>query len=673
MRFLRVISLLALAVLAVASQTSSAGVSGPTGLHGFMLRADEVPTATFHSTPSFAWNPTPGALRYEFQLSISSTFRDNGILYDNSLLLTPVEAPPLTLPWITGQPHALYARVRAFLAGSTATPWSTPFGFDMTPPAPPTPLPTYPGLLRWTPVEGAGSYEVWLIDAKKFEQVRTNVLDEREFYTLHQTQAWSGTVRWRIRAIRGDVFNYRINGIPAVQYGAWSPVYSSSNPALATGQIKLVGTVSDVFSDGSTGSQAHRLMPAFVWTGNQTFAGVSAELYRVYVFTDSQCLNTVYTSPVIGSPSYAARPFGPLALPQSANALAAARSAYLGDGAQAGGVSYDGATLTPSEQAAAATPQVTIPGNVPSAPGTTPPPAPTSGSGGSASAGGAGGGSSNIAVGGKVGAPVDLWDTDWPHSGYYWTVVPVAPVVVGAAGTTVASPGASKGSTVVPVADSSQFQVGVTVTIGSGLVSDTSTVTAVGGGSITLGTALQFGHAIGEQVVVVGNAVIYQDLELPQDVCQGDATHPPRIERFGIASEPSLTTAQVPFVTGLSVTGRLTSAAKRPTFYGQPLVAWTPALAADIYQVQWSKTRYPFVPAPDPRTNLLGILTFATSSVLPLSPGTYWYRVRGFDYNLPTGVQQMSWSDPQQLVVSTPKFKLAPAPAKKFKVIGKSK
>jgi hypothetical protein len=45
--------------------------------------------------------------------------------------------------------------------------------------------------------------------------------------------------------------------------------------------------------------------------------------------------------------------------------------------------------------------------------------------------------------------------------------------------------------------------------------------------------------------------------------------------------------------------------------------------------------------------------------------------VRGIDYNLPTGVQQMSWSDPEKLVVAPPKFKLV-APAvkkKKFKVV----
>jgi hypothetical protein len=66
-------------------------------------------------------------------------------------------------------------------------------------------------------------------------------------------------------------------------------------------------------------------------------------------------------------------------------------------------------------------------------------------------------------------------------------------------------------------------------------------------------------------------------------------------------------------------------------------------------------------------------MTASTSVVFPkeLGPGTWWYRVRGFDYSLPTGAQQMSWSDPASLVVATPKFKLVggsttpPAAAKK--------
>ena len=68
--------------------------------------------------------------------------------------------------------------------------------------------------------------------------MRTNVLDEREFYTFHQSAQWISTVRWRVRAVRGDQFKQRINGLPVAQTGAWSDIYSSSNPAFTTGPIQ---------------------------------------------------------------------------------------------------------------------------------------------------------------------------------------------------------------------------------------------------------------------------------------------------------------------------------------------------------------------------------------------------------------------------------------------------
>jgi len=655
-RFIRIASLFAVAALAASAHASSAGLAAPSGLHGFMLRADETASTSFHRTPSFAWNPVAGATRYQFQLATTSTFRDNGILYDNAQLLTPVEAPPLTLPWITGSPHALYARVRSFSA-SGVTPWSAPFGFDVVPPTPPTPLPSYPGLLRWTPIEGVNGYQVWLIDTGKMEFVRTNVLDEREFYTFHQAQSWIGTVRWRIRAVRNDTAN-RINGIPVSHVGAWSPIYSSSNSAPSGGPITLIGTLSDVFSDGSPSAPAQRLMPSFLWSGNQSLSGTQAELFRVYVYTDRQCLNLVYSSALVGSPAYAPRPFGPLALPGDATSVSAARASYLADGLEAGGLSFDGAAVTPTEQSADATPTTQVPGDVPSAANGAPPPSSGSGSSSGSSSGG-------ISIVGRLGAPVDLWDTNWPESGYYWTVVPVSSTPLGAAASSVAAPGASGGSALVPITDTSDFKVGAAVTIGTPPSSDTSTIVSISSNSITLAAPLKNGHLAGEAVVANGGSVVYKDLELPQDVCAAG-----RVQRFGIESEPSLTTAQAPFATGLSSTGRLTSAANTSAFYGQPLIAWTPALGAGVYQVQWSKAPYPFVAELDPRTNTKGFLTFSTSSVLPLKPGTWWYRVRGFDYNLPTGVQQMSWSDPQKLVVSKPRFKVvSTAPKRKFKIV----
>ena len=63
------------------------------------------------------------------------------------------------------------------------------------------------------------------------------------------------------------------------------------------------------------------------------------------------------------------------------------------------------------------------------------------------------------------------------------------------------------------------------------------------------------------------------------------------MQSFGKGSRPLVAGSGSPFVSGLSPKGRLTSAATaRPSFYGSPLVAWEPALGADQYQVQWSKT-----------------------------------------------------------------------------------
>src|SRR6478672_2124744 len=206
---------------------SSAAVTSPTDLRGFMLTATEATTTTFHRTPSFAWKPAPGAVRYELQLSTSETFRENGILFDSKEYLTPVAAPSLTLPWITGSPHSLFARVRAIFANGSTSAWSDDYGFDVVPPAAPTPLSSRDGLLRWTPVDGANGYQVWLVDAHKMEVVNTNVLDEREFYAFHNDQSWIGHVRWRVRALRGNIMG-QLNGLPVATHGAWSPVYSSA-------------------------------------------------------------------------------------------------------------------------------------------------------------------------------------------------------------------------------------------------------------------------------------------------------------------------------------------------------------------------------------------------------------------------------------------------------------
>ena len=628
------LSLLALSPAAGAA-TPVRGAA-PRHLHGFLLRADEPAEDSFARTPSFAWDPVGGAVRYQFQLATSSTFRESGLVYTAANLTTPVAAPSLTLPWITGNPHALFARVRA-IKRSSATPWSAPFGFDMEPNAAPKPLPSEPGLLRWTPIEGADSYQVWFIDINnptaKMEDVFTNVLDEREFYTFHRSTSWTGTIRWRIRALRlqNDPDQVK-NHLPAVTYGPWSPVYSSTNTPYVTGPITLGHTVSDVIASGDS-SPAHRLMPGFTFNGDTALDGTKVELFRVYIFTDRQCLNRVYTSAIVGGPAYAPRPYGPLALPANAAAIPAARSSYLRDGSEPDSYSFDGEQMKPMESEPASTPTTAVPADSDST-----------------SAVSAAAGPTQLKFGGNVGAPVDLWDTEWPSSGYYWTVVAVGAVSPGALTTSTATVSAL-GALSTSAVSGAGFSIGDTLLIGNGGNQESATIVGVSGGTLTFASPLKFGHGVGEPIVRTGGNLQYVDLELPQDVCALG-----RVARFGKNSEPSLTAAGELFASGLSPSGRLTAG---QAFYGYPLIAWTPALGASAYEVQWSRTRYPFAPQPNPQNqNALGTMTGATSAVLPLKAGTWYYRVRGFNLSLPTGAQQMSWSDPAKIVVAKPKFRV---------------
>jgi hypothetical protein len=622
--------------------------AAPRNLHGFLLRADEPIDNSFTRTPSFAWNPVPGAIRYQFQLATSSSFRESGLVYSTSALTSPVAAPTVMLPWITGNPHALFARVRGITASAT-TPWSNAFGFDMEPGSAPKPLPSEPGLLRWSPIEGADGYQVWFVDINnptpKMETVFTNVLDEREFYTFHRTASWTSAVRWRIRALRtdrtDDNMQSRQNGLPAVGYGPWSPVYSSANPPYVGGPIKLGHTVSDVVSTGDAASPAHRLMPAFTFSGDQAVNGTSAELFRVYVFTDRQCLNRVFASAVFGGPAYAPRPFGPLSLPAVPTSLPAARASYLNDGSEPNSYTFDGLKVQSSELVPAATPTTAVPADSDSSSSSTASPA---------------AGPQQIQIGsGILGAPVDLWDTDWPGSGYYWTVIPVEAVSPGALKTSTAAATAIGGTTVT-VTSAVGFSSGDTVLLGNATNQEPLTVVTVSGNSLSLAVPLKAGHGAGEPITRTGGNLRYQDLELAQDVCASPYN---RVARFGKNSEPALTAAGELFASGLSPKGLLTSGTNSQAFYGSPLVAWTPALGATVYEVQWSKKRYPFKPEPNPENqNALGTLVLGTSTVLPLKAGTWYYRVRGFNYGLPTGAQQMSWSDPAKIVVAKPKFRL---------------
>ena len=583
-----VLAVVAPAQAAVKPKPKPAVPLAPTGLHGFTLRADEPVVDSFARTPSFAWKPVSGAIKYEFELATSARFTESSIVWSGSVTGTPAVAVPVALPWMTGNPYALYAHVRTI--GPTGTsPWSDAFGFNMRAPDAPLQAPSYPGLVRWSTVDGATSYQVWWTDLPGGgKQISTlnNSADEREIYTFHQFGTWPGLVHWRGRAVR-TVYGSIPSGLPAVVYGPWSPTYSSYNPPFDVGPVNLDSTVSETVDANLDSARPHTHTPAFLYSGTDTLGFDESEFYRVYVATDKDCVNVVFTGAIVGSPAYSPRTSGTLFLPHDAAGFTKARQGYLANGTE-GTTQLADLTPTTSSEAAASSSSSSS----------------SSSSGGSGSSG-SGGAAADPTSGGEASGftmpdaspHVDLWDSGWPTGRYYWTVV---------------------------------------------------SVDLVGDGN---------------------GGFVYRDAELPQEACAAG-----RISSFGKESDPvtiadqatSAYAAYTPFVSGLSTGGRVVSAVdSKPTFYGTPLVAWKPALGAAGYEVQWSKQLYPW------KAEGASVYTYGTSALLqdssgkPLAPGKWYYRVRGLDPYLPSTSKVMSWSDPVQVTVATPKFTVVGAPKSK--------
>jgi hypothetical protein len=384
---MRLARLTAVVLAALVVAPAAHALSTPKQLRPFLLRVNEPTTTTFARTPSFSWSPVPGARNYEFELATSPKFGDAQIVWTNDMIKSPVATIPVTLPWMSGTPYGFYARVRATTPRGLSR-WSAAYGFNMRWPTVPAGLPSNPGLVRWSTVEGATSYQVWYLDAGKVFSTKTNVADEREYYAFHQSPPWMGVVHWRVRATR--VLNGSVrNELPVVSYGPWSRVFTSTNPALATGGLSTVAMVSDVQS--STPAAAHRLTPGMAFTGTDALGGGRYQFFRVVVATDRDCVNVVYRGGIVGGPAWAPRATGPLKLPVNSKELLDASGKFLEDGGEGETFGADYFKVVTNEALK-----------------------PTGGAG-----------TSLPAAQTVVGSMVDLWDTGWPSSRYYWTVVPV--------------------------------------------------------------------------------------------------------------------------------------------------------------------------------------------------------------------------------------------------------
>ena len=499
---------------------------------------------------------------------------------------------------------------------------------------------------RWSVVDGATSYHVWFPDIRKVVGTRTNAVDHREFYAFHQTTGFAGTVRWRVRAVR-NLYGKIPTGLPSVTYGPWSTVYTTTNPALGDGVVTPALSSADNTTSTNAATTQHELTPGFSFTGTQAANTVRSELYRVYVFSDADCVNVIHRGSIVASPAYVPRTTGSLSMPGKTSEVALARSRfladlkkgqvevdqYMNDSAKVTSTESDKEPAKPADATPAATPGTTTPATptppIGSDPANTPP-------------------ENDLSLPRTpivTGAPVDLWDSGWPNGRFYWTVVPVGFEVAAPKSTSLTS-AAPTGASAFRVVSVDGFVIGDLARVGTGSTQETLTVANVDPATLTVTTnPSTYAHGTGEIIASLASVLEYWDQELPQDVCASG-----RVQSFGKGSMPLVAASGSPFVSGLSPRGLLTTAAGSvPAFYGTPLAAWQPALGADQYQVQWSKTKYPWVKVGEK-------LTYATSALLPLGPGKWFYRVRGLNFSLPGTARAMSWSAPAGLTVSKPTF-----------------
>jgi hypothetical protein len=407
--------LAAILVVAAAATllTSSAfareeALSAPGGLKPFLLRANEPVAHEFPRTPSFSWAPVRGALRYQFQLAKNVTFTESSVFWRHTSVRGPAVAVPVALPWMTGNPYAAYARVRA-VTNRGLTPWSAPFGFNVRWKDVPQQLPGYNGLSRWSTVEGATGYEVWFTKIgpgwQKRVSTRTNAVDHREAYAFHGDATWTSEVRWRVRAVRANSEFVHLNGLPAVSYGPWSREYVSRNTP-QSGALTTLAAVTNGATSKRGDAREHELTPGFAFSGSasQSLGGSTFGLHRVYIATDSDCVNVIFKGAVVGSPAYAPRTSGPLKLPVDPDReLPAAVNGVLSDGNETNTYMAGVVKVTTTEQVKAAEEQSTS---------TDKNEAPKEGDA-------------------EALAPtaVDLPESGWPQGRFYWTVVPVIAIV----------------------------------------------------------------------------------------------------------------------------------------------------------------------------------------------------------------------------------------------------
>jgi hypothetical protein len=630
----------AAAPLAPAKRDAAAArLKAPTSLHAFLPQFGSVGLktsgTTFPRTPAFAWRPVRGATRYELMLSTSKLFRTNGIIWDDRTLTTPVAALPIALPWVDGN---LYARVRGIWMSGATGPWSSPYLFDIhwTGDGIPKQLQSMPpGLVGWEKIDGATSYEVWYLNAPTTAPAPSLDFSGNGGLSLAPFDlSRPAMLYWTNDGGLMQIFN-GVLGVPVNSTSANGQTYMPAGHYVL--QVNAIGNWTiQIVPESSTGAPtpdifsttAHVADEREFYTSHQSSPWIDTVKWRV------RAVREVYGSLANGLPRVSYGPWSDTYTNQNP-AFATGTLDSLSTRAEPI-VSGSG---TNTDAYYETTPGFAFRGN----------------------SGLAGAANhyrvyvftdracvNNVFDGLPVGSPAYA-----PRSAVrpQWSFVP----------------GENIEGNPVPARElqgPASFDPNPVPATTSGASASSSPASS--GGGVNTGALQGRGAPIGLwdtdgpdgssspagryywTVVTVSDEG--RDTELPQDVCQKTS----RWGSFGIASHQIQVAdkAKVPYAWGLSANGSLAAAtSKRRTFYGAPLIGWTASRDANEYEVEWSRTAYPWR-----RTG--NLYTFSTATTLPLKPGVWYYRVRGIDMSLPTGASTQAWSQPARIVIAKPKFKV---------------
>ena len=137
----------------------------------------------------------------------------------------------------------------------------------------PQPIQTYPGMSRWSVVDGATSYQVWFPAIRKIVGMRTNAVDHREFYAFHQQAAVTTPVSWRVRAVR-NLYGKIPTGPtrPSATARGARPT-RPTNPAIVDGVVAPSFAAADTTVSNAKTPALHELTPGFAFAGTRAGTG----------------------------------------------------------------------------------------------------------------------------------------------------------------------------------------------------------------------------------------------------------------------------------------------------------------------------------------------------------------------------------------------------------------